>query len=174
MQMHVKKTGIVILQSVGVVMGVLGTIIIFPFLLPLILALMFISRIQTRQFRRRYATFLVQNEGAEFFCYTNRANSQLFVKEHILPALDPQVHIIHLQGNKPISSFDEVYISHMLHSIEQVGFPSVMKIVNGRVFDRSLHHELYTIVNQKQSPTLFVETMEEQLTQLRGLKEESS
>ncbi|MEM8529886.1 MAG: hypothetical protein AAGF95_03530 [Chloroflexota bacterium] len=149
--------------------GVLGIVIIFPFVLPLILLLMLVSRIQAQQFGRRYAAFLAQHEGIEFFCYTNRANSQFFVEEQILPVLDPQVHIIQLQGRKANSAFDEAYVSHMLHNIDQVGFPVVMKIVNGRVLDRSLHDELYCIINQKRDPTLLVQAIEDRLTQLRGL-----
>ena len=171
--MHVQKIGTLLVQWMGVVVGILGAIIVFPFVLPLILLLMVVSRIQARQFERRYAAFLAQNEGAEFFCYTNRMNSWPFVEAHILPVLDSRIHIVQLEGRMPVSTFNEAYISHMLHNIQQVGFPNVMKIVNSRVVDRSLHDELYTIVNQKRSPDLFVQVIEEQLTQLRGVKGDS-
>lgn len=171
--MSVKQTGMLILHWVSVAIGVVGVLVVLPFVLPLILLLMGVSRIRARQSEQRYAAFLAQHEGAEFFCYTNRMTSRAFVEEHILSALDPHIHIIQLAGRKPISTFDETYISHMLHNIEQIGFPNVLKIVNGHVVDTSLHDEWYAILNQKRNPDVFLQALEAQLARLRKAKGDS-
>jgi hypothetical protein len=118
---------------------------------------------------RRYKRFLKEHEGLEFFCYTNRKNSEQFVEEEILPALDSGINIIHLVGKRPVSEYDERCISHMLYRIKQVGFPNIMKIKDGHVVDLSLHNELYNTINQRKDPEVFLTALNGKLNELRTL-----
>ena len=122
-----------------------------------------------KRFQQDYVDYLKQHEGTEFFCYTNRRNSRSFVEEHILPALAPNIRVIYLEGREPISQYNKRYISRALYSIRQKGFPNVMKIKDGRVVDRSLHNELYNVINQKKNPNDFLEALHEKLEKLRTL-----
>lgn len=117
--------------------------------------------------KRKYASFLSENEAAEFFCYTNRKNSSHYVNTRILPELDKNIHIILLNGKTPVSEFDEKYISQMLYNIEDVGFPNLMKIAKGKVFDISLHDELYNTINQDKPAEEFMAILNQKLGELR-------
>lgn len=117
--------------------------------------------------QRNFRQFLRQHEGVEFFCYTNRKNSYSFVEEEILPYLDPDIKIIHLEGRTPISQYNEQYISRILHNLKQIGFPNVMKINSGKVMDLSLHHELYETINQRKPASHFLRILDERIQELR-------
>jgi hypothetical protein len=146
----------------------LGFAILFVLLLPLMLILTIHDGIHSAKFKKQYDVFLQQNDGAEFFCYTNRQNSEHFVQTHVLPSLDPTINVIHLVDRNPITHYEQAFISHMLLNIRQVGFPNIMKVSNNAVLDISLHNELYSTTNQNKDPDTFVECLRRNLDTLRA------
>ena len=67
----------------------------------------------------------------------------------------------------PKSSFPKHFVSHILYQIQQVGFPNIMKVVNGEIYDTSLHHELYNAINQNLPATHFIEKLQFALNKIR-------
>ena len=118
--------------------------------------------------RKKYQRFLRELEGTEFFCYTNRKNGEQFVKEEILPKLDPNMQVIHLRGRKAVSELEEKYISQALYNVKQVGFPNVMKVVRGKMLDVSLHNDFYNVINQGKTADDFLAILNERVTELRN------
>ncbi len=93
-------------------------------------------------------SWLKDHEGEIFFCYTNRKNSIKEIEQYILPKLDSSIHIVFLEGKKPKSELDNRFVSHSLYRLENVGFPNVMRVVNGKMQDYSLHNPVYSAINQ--------------------------
>jgi hypothetical protein len=56
--------------------------------------------------------------------------------------------VIFLNGKIPKSNFPEKFISRMLYRIDNIGFPNIMKIVDGKVIDISLKKEFYKELNK--------------------------
>ncbi len=122
---------------------------------------------ETKRFKQAYNTFLEENEGREFFCYTNREGFCNFIEEKLIPNLDDDIFIVKLEGKVPKSEFDEKFISYSLYRLNNVGFPNVMKIVNGQFIDQSIHSEIYNAINNEkynEMPTI----VQEALLKVRG------
>jgi|GEM_PF-2394704 len=100
-----------------------------------------------QKFNEKYLQFLRQHEGVALFCYTNRLAFCGAIESVIIPQLDKHVQIVKLIGKDPQTDLDKEYIAHMLFNLKEVGFPNVMRIVNGRVIDRSLHRLIYNSIN---------------------------
>ena len=101
-----------------------------------------------------YSEFLSKNEGMELFCYTNREKFESIIETEILPSLDESIHIVKLIGKEPSTNLNKRFISHALYRIENVGFPNIMKVVNGNFLDVSLHCEIYNSINNEKSEEL--------------------
>lgn len=123
------------------------------------------KRINT--FKNDYRNFLSLMEGKQLFCYTSRSNCKDWVESELLPVLDKNIEVILLNGKTPISNFPSQYISHALHNIKNIGFPNVMKIVNGEVRDASLHNEFYDTINQKLKAQTFLNHLKNKLNSLK-------
>lgn len=138
--------------------GVVIVVSIFLIVLPVMLVVTFLAGIfpskAALKFKGDYASWLRAHEGEEFFCYTNRKNSVEEVERYMVPALEHSVHIIKLIGKNPQSDMDEQFLSHSLYNLENVGFPNVMKIVNGKMHDRSIHTPVYNAIGQGQPEEL--------------------
>jgi len=107
-----------------------------------------------KRFDIEYSEFLSNNEGIELFCYTNREKFLYIIENDILPYLDESINIIKLVGKEPVTSLDVKFISQALYKIENIGFPNVMKVVNGELLDISLHCEIYNAINNGKSDEL--------------------
>ena len=107
-----------------------------------------------RKFYDGYLKFLDQYNGHEFFCYTNRVKFCDVIESELIPRLDAHVHVIKMVNKEPHSELDKTYISYALYSLREIGFPNVMKIVNGRIIDLSLHKAIYDSINNKQVDTM--------------------
>ena len=126
---------------------------LFFIIIPLIVILVIIASNQSKRernkFLERYQEFLNQNEGHEFFCYTNRKEFVDVIEQQLIPKLDSTIKIIKLEGKDPITDINREFISYALNRLINIGFPNVMKISNGVVEDISLHNEIYNAINNK-------------------------
>lgn len=107
------------------------------------------SQRERKRFLERYREFLNQNEGQEFFCYTNRKEFVEVIEQQLIPKLDSTIKIIKLEGKDPITDLDREFISYALNRLINIGFPNVMKISHGVIEDISLHNEIYNAINNK-------------------------
>lgn len=117
-------------------------------------------------FLERYNQFLLENEGVEIFCYTNRAIFCDEIESLVIPHIDGRLQIIKMVGKEPQTSLDKEFISYMLHNIRNVGFPNIMRIHNGKVADVSLHKTIYDALNNGKSE-LLAGFIEDKLKELR-------
>lgn len=126
---------------------------LFSIIIPLIVILVIIASNQSKRernkFLERYQEFLNQNEGQEFFCYTNRKEFVDVIEQQLITKLDSTIKIIKLEGKDPITDLNREFISYALNRLINIGFPNVMKINNGVVEDISLHNEIYNAINNK-------------------------
>ena len=122
---------------------------------------------ETKRFNEAYDSFLEENEGREFFCYTNRERFCSFIEEKLIPNLDDGIFIVKLEGKVPKSVFDEKFISYSLHRLNNVGFPNVMKIVNGQFIDYSIRNKVYNAINNEKYNEVQA-IVEEALLKVRG------
>lgn len=82
-------------------------IVISPILVPLLAFAYLKSKFENARLGR----FLARNEGAKYFCYTNKKTGLQFARESILPNLDPDVRIIYMSQNGRINLGDESMIT---------------------------------------------------------------
>ena len=157
-----KALGFLVLLMIFVA-SMFGFFILLPLIIPSILWLKHLSKKATQAFLAEYQTFLNENEGQEFFCYTSRKNSKNWIEQELLPKLKDDIEIIFLDGRTPISKSPQKFISHSLYRIESIGFPNVMKVVNGKMLDSSLHNELYQVINQRLSTSELIDKVHSQL-----------
>ena len=107
-----------------------------------------------KQQKERFEAFLLSNNGIELFCYTNRKRFCEVIEEEIIPSLDKSINIVKLNGKEPQTELDKEMISYALYRIKNIGFPNVMKIVNGKLIDLSMHKEVYDCINNGKSENL--------------------
>lgn len=116
-----------------------------------------------------YQEFLAQHEGDYFFCYTDRQHSEKVIETYLLPALDHKAHIIKLHGRVPETTLDDRMISYALYRLDNIGFPNVMTVRDGKMIDHSIHHPIYAAINQKyydQLPAIYEAGLNELKSQL--------
>lgn len=145
-----KKHLLYAIVLLGIIATGFGLFILLPIIIPTALWLNYSSKKAFENFLLKYQKFLNENEGQAFFCYTSRRGSKYLIEQNLLPALSENIETILLNGKQPISRFPEKFISHALYKINNVGFPSVMKIIDGKMVDTSLHNEFYALLNQNQ------------------------
>jgi hypothetical protein len=121
-----------------------------------------------QKFVEEYNEFLANNEGLEVFCYTNRLKFCDVIEAQLVPTLDKHIHVIKLIGKVPQTQLNERFISHALCKLKEVGFPNVMRVVDGRFVDLSLHKPVYDAINNKNN-ALLPSLVHEKLKKLRGL-----
>lgn len=121
-----------------------------------------------KKFSQEYLQFLNDNEGLEIFCYTNRLKFLSVIETTVIPQLDENIYIIKLKGKEPQTDLDPNFVSHILNNIKEVGFPNVMKIVNGSVIDFSLHKPIYDAINNGNYSQISI-LINEKLNKLRSL-----
>jgi hypothetical protein len=132
----------------------LGVTIIGLVIIALILFMPFVliyAHFSDKYFKKKYALYLKEMDGARFFCYNNRRSSIAFAEENIVPALDPAIRIVFVEGTAISCGSDSKFISEMLYGIkERRGFPYLLKIEASRIIDASVNNQFYSImVGQK-------------------------
>lgn len=136
------------LQNIFIIV-IVAVILIFIFglaifLIPLSVLISFLAFISEYRFKLKFKKYLLTIDGTKFFCYNNKVNSHSYIKENIIPVLPAHVELIYLNGRKPISKFEEKYISYALHTIkDRKGFPYLMKVSDGKIYDKSINNEFY-------------------------------
>jgi len=126
-----------------ILLGILGIVFFIPLMI-----LFFIVKSDPNRlaFLQEYATFLEENDGKEFFCYKSSHRDQQkmeWVEQQVLPLIESDVEIVCLDGRTPKCNLPMRFVSQALYNIQNVGFPNVMKIVDGKMLDISLHDALY-------------------------------
>ena len=113
-----------------------------------------IGHFQRKKFEKKYAEFLNENNGKNFFCYNNRKNSKQYIKEDIVPNLNNGIEIIYLNGKKIESEYNAEFISEALYGLKHYNkFPHLMKIRNGKLIDKSINNPFYGVLNMNKSKT---------------------
>ncbi len=130
----------------------------FTIILVLVIAIVAIASIngakKRRKFNEGYLEFLSKNDGLEIFCYTNRERFCGAIESELIPKLGDHIHVVKLIGKEPQTELDKSYISFALYNLQEIGFPNVMKIINGRIIDLSLHKSIYDSINNNRVDTL--------------------
>jgi hypothetical protein len=127
----------------------IGLFILFSTLLILFIPLGIYGYFDSIATNKKYNQYLLSIEGTNFFCYNNRANSRDFIEKNILPALDPNIRVIYLEGKTPKSEYDQRFISKALYSIkDRKGFPYLLKVSKGQLIDKSINNDFYSTMNQ--------------------------
>ncbi len=121
-----------------------------------------------QKFIEEYNEFLEGNEGLEIFCYTNRLKFCDAIEAQLIPTLNENIHVIKLIGKIPQTQLNESFISHALCNLKEVGFPNVMRVVDGKFIDLSLHKPIYDVINNN-NINLLPSLVHEKLKRLRGL-----
>ena len=131
---------------------------IFIMLMPFMLVLLPINYFQRKKFEKKYAKFLNENNGRNFFCYNNRKNSKYYIEEKIIPNLADEIEIIYLKGKK-VELIDEVeFISAALFKLKNYNrFPHLIKIRNGKLIDKSINNPFYNVLNSNKSKIKLLE-----------------
>jgi len=111
---------------------------------------------------KNYDSWLTSLEGHEFFCYTNRKESVDAIEKHITPTVSSSIHVIKLIGKEPITELDKDFVSHALCNLNNVGFPNLMKVVDGKLHDITIRKPIYDAINQGKTeklPLIFLEAL---------------
>ena len=123
---------------------------IFILFLPIMVILFPIHYFQRKRFEKKYAEFLTENNGVNFFCYNNRKNSKEYIEQNIIPNLNDRIEIVYLNGKKVESQQNAEFISEALYKLKNYSqFPHLMKIRNGKLIDKSINNPLYNVLNLK-------------------------
>lgn len=140
--------------DVSWILAVLVIVILLPFLLlsaPFYLASL---KRKNADLQKMYTNFLVEHEGSEIFCYTNRRNSVKLIEELVLPMLPKGTQIVKLEGKEVNTSLNKSCVSYMLYQLSDIGFPNVIKISKGSIIDISLKKKVYSAINQNKEDLL--------------------
>ena len=127
---------------------------LFILAIPFMIIFIPIGHFQRKKFEKKYAEFLNENNGKNFFCYNNRKNSKQYIKEDIVPNLNNGIEIIYLNGKKIESEYNTEFISEALYGLKHYNkFPHLMKIRNGKLIDKSINNPFYGVLNMNKSKT---------------------
>ncbi|MCV6631165.1 MAG: hypothetical protein OIF50_15040 [Flavobacteriaceae bacterium] len=135
----------------AIVLFIIIGIPIFILFLPVMIVLYPIRYFQRKRFEKKYAEFLSENSGKNFFCYNNRKKSKKYIEDKIIPRLTGEVEIVYLNGKKVESDYKAEFISEALYKLKTYsGFPHLMKIRDGKLIDKSINNPFYNVLNMNQ------------------------
>ena len=144
-----------------VFIGLAGTVLLIV-TLPFLLIIVPIAYFQRKQFEKKYAKYLMEISGKNFFCYNNRKNSKEYIEKNIIPYLDSQIEVVFLNGTVVESDFDNKFISEALYKLKHYRkFPHLMKVRDGKVIDRSINNPFYEVLNMKKAKANLLSTVNE-------------
>ena len=137
--------------------GIIGIFVLILAVLAVVLSPIWVpfyiyDRLRERAKQRRFLQYLSENEGAKFFCYTNRKTSEELVETRIVPYLGDDVKVFRISDKywRTLSDDETFEFSIVLEmSTEKGGFPYVSKVVNGELVTRSVNNRLYSAITRK-------------------------
>jgi hypothetical protein len=151
---QLKKLKTILLITIAVLIGI--PLLILTILLMIVFAPFGIFKIQ--RFEKKYAEFLIENNGKNFFCYNNRKNSKQYIAEDLLPSLRKGIEIVYLNGKSIESEYNSEFMSKALYSLKNYNkFPHLIKIRNGQLIDMSINNPFYGVLNMDNSKTELLE-----------------
>ncbi|MFB9052123.1 hypothetical protein ACFFVB_03435 [Formosa undariae] len=130
---------------------------LFILAIPFLIISIPIEHVRRKKFEKRYAEFLNEHNGKNFFCYNNRKHSKQYIEENILPNLTDGIEIVYLNGKKVESEYNSEFISEALYGLKHYNkFPHIMKIRNGKLIDKSVNNPFYNILNANKPKSSFL------------------
>lgn len=143
---------IVVLVVIFFVPVILIYIITYPF-----------SWIVQKRFNKRYNEFLLSLESKNFFCYNNKRSSFNYINEEVLPYLPKSVDVLFLKDRIVYSDrYEPKFTSQMFYDFKNYkGFPQLVKIRDGVVYDCSINNELFNSLNQGKDKQIIFDKMNE-------------
>jgi hypothetical protein len=154
--MRSKLKGLTEGMSVIVILIIATLILICLF--PLIICYEIGSYYKNLTFSKEYNEYLSEIDEIIFFCYNDRADSKVFIEKHILPILASDVKVIFLNGRQVESNYQKPFVSRIIYSIkDKKGFPYLIRVSKGQIFDCSLNNDLFNIMNQNKSVHTLIE-----------------
>ncbi len=116
-----------------------------------------IGYFQRKRKEKKFAEFLVEHNGKNFFCYNNREDAKKYIEDKVIPNLSDKIEIIYLNGRKVESEYDENAISKALYNLKYYeGFPHLMKIRNNKLIEKSINNSFYNMMNLNKSKNNFL------------------
>ena len=150
-----------------IVFGI-GLLILFS---PILICLGIYSYYDNLSFEKEYCEYLQTINGTKFFCYNNRKTSQEFIESKIVPTLAPEIKVIFLDGKTPKSDYEQKFISKALNSIkDRKGFPYLLKIENGQLYDKSINNDFYNTMQQNREVRMLIENINTFFRTVWGMK----
>jgi len=135
---------------------------LFLLAIPFIIVMIPIGHFQRKKFEIKYAEFLKENNGKNFFCYNNRKNSKQYIEEVIIPNLNEGFEIVYLNGRKIESEYNSEFISEALYGLKHYNkFPHLMKIRSGKLIDKSINNPFYGVLNMNKSKSELINKINE-------------
>lgn len=138
-----RLTDLLILVLIGLLMILL---------LPVILPLAVYSFIKNKIDKRRFESYLLKNDGATFFAYTDKTSSRKYVEDNLLPHLPDSARVFHLGGKKGRYNMGEDFglLAHVVGTMRETkgGFPYISKIVAGELLTESINNQLYSAIRR--------------------------
>jgi hypothetical protein len=127
-------------------------ILISPILIPLLIYAYAKNKFESVRLRR----FLARNEGAKYFCYTNKQTGLAFAREKILPNLNEDVQVIYMSQKGRMNLGDESLLNTLIGmeagGAKRGNYPCVAKVVKGKLTSESLNTEYYRTIARKVGP----------------------
>ena len=110
----------------------------------------------------RFSRFVRANDGAKYFCYTLRRNSEEFVRSNILPRLPAETNIIYITDNHQNLGDSLKFVEQVVRRMGAMkkGFPCVAKFSDGKLLTESINHEVYQAIVRKKDADKLVEKIE--------------
>ncbi len=116
-----------------------------------------VSYFQRKSKENKFAKFLVEHNGKNFFCYNNREDVKKYIEDKIIPKLNDEIEIIYLNGKKVESEYDEYFIAKALYSLKHYNrFPHLIKIRDNKLIDKSINNYFYNTMNLNTSENNFL------------------
>jgi len=140
------------------IIAVVVGIPVFVLFIPLVIITGPFVYFKRKRFENQYSDFLINNNGADFFCYNNRENSKEYIEKNIIPNLDAGIEIVYLNGQKVASNHSVEFISQALYRLKNYNqFPHLMKIRDGKLVDKSINNPFYNVLNSNKPKTELVD-----------------
>ncbi len=139
---------------------VLGVILLMIILSPIWIPFLAYVYITEKIDEYRFTKYLATAEGAKYFCYTNKQNSQKYVENNILPFLPGSIEVVHVSSKRLINlgknhKFPDRIVGKM--KAMKKGFPCIAKISGGKLITESINHELHRAIVRKKDADDIVE-----------------
>lgn len=118
------------------------------------------DRYKQQKFNRDYQAYLLEIEGANFFCYDNRKKGRDYIEKEVIPNLNTKISIIFLDKNTiQNTEYKDQFIFHSVNNFKNFSrFPHLMKVRNGQIIDLSINRLMFACINkEKNIDCLFAE-----------------